>query len=156
MIHIDIPGYRTLDLEHLVLDFNGTLALDGKPLKDTLELLKALSGKLVIHVVTADTFGSVSEVLKGFPCHLVVLSGTAQHQQKKAYVEKLGAERTVSIGNGRNDREMLKVSALGIGVINEEGAGMETLLSADILCRSIVEALELFLHPKRLVATLRS
>ena len=29
MIEIDIPGYKTLHLEHLVLDYNGTLAVDG-------------------------------------------------------------------------------------------------------------------------------
>jgi soluble P-type ATPase len=156
MIKIDIPGYKQLKLEHLVLDFNGTLARDGIPLKNTLELLKILAKKLIIHVVTADTFGSVSDILKDCSCKIKILSETDQHLQKKAYVEKLGATHVTAIGNGRNDREMLKVSALGIVVINEEGAGVEALLSADIACRSVLEALELYIHPKRLVATLRS
>lgn len=156
MIQVNIPGYRQLDLEHLVLDFNGTLALDGIPLKNALELLKILAEKLTIHVVTADTFGSVSDILKDCSCKIEILSETDQHLQKKAYVEKLGAAHVSAIGNGRNDREMLKVSSLGIAVINEEGAGVEAMLSADIVCRSILEALELFIHPKRLVATLRS
>ena len=156
MIHIDIPGYRTFDIEHLVLDFNGTLALDGKPLENTFEMLRILSGNLDIHVITADTFGTVSEVLKEFPCHIRILSDKEQHHQKKSLVEKLGADRVVSIGNGRNDREMLKISALGIVVVNEEGAGVEALLNADILCRSITEALALLINPKRLLATLRS
>ena len=29
MIEVDIPGYRTLQLAYLVLDHNGTLAVDG-------------------------------------------------------------------------------------------------------------------------------
>lgn len=156
MIHIDIPGYRVLDLQHLVLDFNGTIALDGKPLEKTYELLNSLSEKLEIHVVTADTFGTVSRVLKDFPNRIEILSESDQHLLKKDYVIKLGADRVVSIGNGRNDREMLKVSALGIVVINQEGAGIEALMNGDILSRSVVDALELLIFPKRLIATLRS
>jgi soluble P-type ATPase len=156
MIHVDIPGYGKFDLEHLVVDFNGTLALDGKPLERTKELLKALAGKLTIHVITADTFGSVTEVLRDFPCRIEILSEIDQHLQKKDYVARLGPERVVSIGNGRNDREMLKVSTLGIAVVNQEGAGIEALINADILSRSIEEALELLIYPKRLIATLRS
>ena len=26
---IEIPGYKTLDLDYLVLDYNGTIAVDG-------------------------------------------------------------------------------------------------------------------------------
>jgi len=37
-----------------------------------------------------------------------VLSKKAQEKGKLRYVEKLGHEKTVSIGNGRNDRLMLK------------------------------------------------
>jgi hypothetical protein len=29
MITVDIPRYRRIDAEHLVLDYNGTLAIDG-------------------------------------------------------------------------------------------------------------------------------
>jgi len=29
-IHLDIPGWESLELEHLVLDVNGTVALDGR------------------------------------------------------------------------------------------------------------------------------
>ena len=28
-MQIEIPGYLTLDLKYLVLDYNGTIALDG-------------------------------------------------------------------------------------------------------------------------------
>jgi hypothetical protein len=31
MINIDIPGRGPLELQHLVLDLNGTLSLDGPP-----------------------------------------------------------------------------------------------------------------------------
>ena len=31
MIDIEIPGFGRLQLAHLVLDYNGTLAIDGEP-----------------------------------------------------------------------------------------------------------------------------
>ncbi|MBR9999011.1 MAG: HAD hydrolase family protein, partial [Cyclobacteriaceae bacterium] len=136
--------------------YNGTLALDGKPLEHTADLLKKLSAELTIHVVTADTFGMVREHLSGFSCRIHVLTGQHQHIQKKSYVTELGPENVAAVGNGRNDREMLKVAALGIAVINEEGAGTEALLNAGIVVHSIHDALDLLIHPKRLIATLRS
>jgi hypothetical protein len=48
MIKINIPGKdEILELEHLVLDFNGTLALDGKIKPGVGELLSELSRILV-------------------------------------------------------------------------------------------------------------
>jgi soluble P-type ATPase len=51
---------------------------------------------------------------------------------------------------------MLQAAELGIAVILREGAAVETLTAADIVCRGIVPALELLSHPLRLTATLRS
>ena len=30
MIKIEIPGRETIEIEHVVLDYNGTIALDGR------------------------------------------------------------------------------------------------------------------------------
>jgi hypothetical protein len=30
MLAVDIPGFGRFELDHLVLDYNGTLALDGR------------------------------------------------------------------------------------------------------------------------------
>ena len=43
MIAVDIPGLRELRLEHLVLDYNGTLAEDGKLLPGVATTLQALA-----------------------------------------------------------------------------------------------------------------
>ena len=43
MIQIEIPGRETLELKHLVCDYNGTLALDGKLLSGLPTLLETLS-----------------------------------------------------------------------------------------------------------------
>ncbi len=53
MIKINIPGKdETHEIAHLVLDFNGTLALDGKIKPGVGELLAELSRQVRIHIVT--------------------------------------------------------------------------------------------------------
>jgi len=156
MLRISIPGFGDLSLEHLVLDYNGTLACDGEILPGVGESLSRLADELRIHVLTADTFGKARAGLEGLPCELVILPRDDQAAGKLDYVEQLGAEKTVSIGNGRNDRLMVKEAALGIAVILEEGAASETLMAADVVCRSVLSAFELLSRPLRLTATLRS
>ena len=120
------------------------------------ENLAALADQLQIHILTADTFGKAGSSLEGVTCELSVLSAEAQDIGKLQYVNRLGAEHAVCIGNGRNDRLMLKAAALGIAVIQGEGAAAETVMAADIVCTDIVSALELLRHPLRLTATLRT
>lgn len=156
MIEIEIPGHEKLRLEHLVLDYNGTIALDGALIKGVKTCLDELSQNLTIHVITADTFGSVKKALKGIDCKLAVIPLEHQDAAKLEYIENLGCEKTVSMGNGRNDRLMLKASALGIVVLQGEGAAFETIASADVLCTDILSALSLLSNPLRLIATLRS
>lgn len=156
MLSLQVPGFGLLTLEHLVLDYNGTLAVDGLLLPGVDEVLNTLSAELAIHVVTADTFGKAADGLDGVNCLLTVLEAGRQDQAKVNFVNRLGADRTVSIGNGRNDALMLAASALGIAVVLGEGACMVSLNAADIVCTDIVSALELLTHPLRLTATLRS
>ena len=117
--------------------------------------MEILAANLQIHVLTADTFGNVASELSGIPVELSIIPADNQDRGKLAYVQKLGSSATVSIGNGRNDRLMLKESILGIAVIQAEGAWAETVLAADVVCRDILSALDLMIHPQRLAATLR-
>lgn len=156
MIEIDIPGYKKLKLKNLVLDYNGTLACDGEILPGVKARLTELAERLGIHVLTADTFGKVRSGLKGIPSELSILPLNHQDVGKLEYVKHLDAEYTAAIGNGRNDRLMLKESVLGIAVILGEGASMECVKAADVVCCTIVSALELLTNPMRLIATLRS
>jgi P-type E1-E2 ATPase len=156
MIEIDIPGNKILQLEHLVLDYNGTIAFDGALIDGVKECLSELSQMLTIHVITADTFGSVKKALKDIDCKLAVIPLDHQDVAKLEYVKNLGCEQTVSMGNGANDCLMLKASALGVAVIQGEGAAFETIASADVICTDILSALSLLSNPLRLIATLRS
>ena len=156
MIKIEIPGFKTLGLEHLVLDYNGTLACDGGLLPEVAERLNNLGSMLTVHVITADTFGKVESQLEGVRCRISILRGREQDKEKLAYIKQLGPDRTVCIGNGRNDRLMLEAAAIGIAVLLQEGVAAQSLMAADIVCKEILSALDLLTHPLRLTATLRS
>jgi soluble P-type ATPase len=152
---ISIPGGATLAIEYLVLDYNGTLAVDGALRPGVLARLNALAEEIQVHVVTADTFGMARSALEGAPCVLSILPPGGQDAAKLAYVQDLGPERTAAIGNGRNDRLMLEAAALGVAVMEGEGVATAALLAADVVAPGILPALDLLLNPLRLIATLR-
>ncbi|VFQ43558.1 HAD family hydrolase [Desulfoluna butyratoxydans] len=156
MITESIPGFSDIAVSHLVLDYNGTLALDGKPLVGVRERIEALSGSLTIHVVTADTFGRAGDALADWPVFLTVLTPGEEAEQKATYVQTLGADSVVAVGNGRNDCRMLSLACVGVAVTGPEGAASPALMSADIVCPDVLAALDLLLHPNRLKATLRT
>lgn len=156
MISLQIPGYADLDLRYLVSDYNGTLAVDGLLLPGVAERLTRLATQLEIHVITADTFGLARAQLAGLPVTLTITPIENQAQSKLDFVQRLGASATVAIGNGRNDRKMLAEAAVGIALLQGEGGAAASIASADLVCASVLDALDLFQNPKRLVATLRS
>ncbi|MEJ2695238.1 MAG: hypothetical protein P8013_01170 [Candidatus Sulfobium sp.] len=155
MHEIEIPGFGSVRLEHLVSDFTGTLSVDGKLLPGVKERLNKAGEFLTIHVLTADTFGMARKELEGVQCTLHILRGKGHDIQKESYVDSLGPEGVVALGNGNNDRRMLKAARVGIAVLLEEGCAMDAATSAAILVRSAVDALDLLLNPKRMKATLR-
>ena len=155
MPHLDIPGFGSLALAPLVLDFNGTLALDGRLREGVAPRLQALAGALAIHVVTGDTHGTARNQLQGLPVTLTVLDPDHQAEAKLAYLRRLGPKACAAIGNGRNDRLMLGEAALGIAVTGPEGTSPEALHAAHLFVPDPCEALDLLAHPRRLVASLR-
>lgn len=156
MIKIDVPGDKVYQLAHLVLDYNGTLACDGRLLPGVTERLTELADHVAVHVLTADTFGSAQAALVGIPCRVEILPAGDQAEGKQALVQALGPSVTAAVGNGRNDQLMLVTAVLGIAVVQEEGAAAATLMAADVVAPSITAALDLLLRPLRLTATLRA
>lgn len=155
MIVVAVPGDPPLEIEHVVLDYNGTLACDGMLLSGVRQRMVALAKVAAVHVITADTFGSASAALPGLDLQLTVLPPGPQAVAKGDYVRRCDAERSAAIGNGRNDLEMLRIAALSIAVLGEEGTAAAAVGVARIVARDIRIALDLLLHPQRLVATLR-
>ncbi len=156
MIILEIPGNEALEIEHLILDYNGTIALNGEVAEGVFERLGILADSVVIHVLTADTYGSVHVQCEGTPVSVHVIGREAQDREKLSFIESLNPARCIAIGNGRNDALMLEASALGFAVIQEEGTSMKALSMCDVVFRSINDALDALIHPQRLIATLRN
>lgn len=152
MRNIEIPGGGTLQLEHLVLDVNGTLSDRGVLIEGVSDRLQSLAGDLELQLISADTFGTGVQLAIRLGARLTTIR---DGEQKAALVRQLGPDATVAIGNGRNDEQMLRVARLSMAVIGPEGAAATALLAADIVCRSVLEALDLLLDDRALVATLR-
>lgn len=155
MLNIDIPGFGMVTLEHIVSDFTGTLSVDGKLQSGVKCLLNEISESLKVHILTADTFGRAQIEMENTNCVLHILTGNDHDVQKENYIKKLGAENVVALGNGNNDRRMLRAARIGIAVCLDEGCAVDAITSANILVASATDALNLLLNPKRLKATLR-
>jgi len=155
MFELDIPGFGPVMLEHCVTDFTGTLSVDGKLLTGIKEKMNELAKLVKVHVLTADTFGKARAELEGVQCEVHILVGESLDCQKEEFIKKLGASAVIAFGNGNNDRRMLKAAKIGVAVCLDEGCSKDAIVSADIIVKSPVDAIELLLVPKRLKATLR-
>ena len=152
VLQIAIPGRDVLVLRHLVLDLNGTLAVDGHVVAGVAKRLAALRVHLQLHVLTARTHGHMdgcATVLGVQP--LAIGTGT----EKRDHVRTLGPRQVVAMGNGANDVLMLQEAALGIAVLGPEGLCADALRASDVVVADPCAGLDLLLHPARLVATLR-
>ena len=63
-MQIEIPGYQTLTINHLLLDYNGTIAEDGRIRDRVRELLIQLSESLTCLLYTS--LSCFSMVYTGF------------------------------------------------------------------------------------------
>ncbi|NKQ41418.1 MAG: haloacid dehalogenase [Sulfurovum sp.] len=152
---IEIPNYDTLEIENIVFDYNGTLATGGSIDIETGALLEKIAKHYRVFVITADTFGTVESELDGIDLEVMVLSSDNHTKEKAALIEKLGATKTIALGNGNNDQKMLKTAVISIAIVGEEGCAVGTMLVADIVCKCIVDAMEMLADTKRISATMR-
>ena len=155
MIELSVPGRGSLRLRHLVTDVNGTLAIDGTLIDGLAKRIASIQNRLSVHKLTADTHGRQAAIDRQLNLIATRLSAGDEQGQKRAYVERLGFESVVAVGQGANDAAMLKAAALGICVMSPEGVALETLLAADVVAPDFMSVFDLLDRPLRLVATLR-
>ena len=152
---IDIPNDKIIEITDIVCDYNGTIAKDGIVLPGIKELFSSLGREYSLHVITADTFGSVKKQLEGYGASIKILSGKDHTKEKADFIRSLGAGNCAALGNGNNDSAMLEQAAVGIAVLGDEGCSRDALINSDIVVKGSLEGLMLFVEPKRLIATLR-
>ncbi len=155
MITVPIPGRPELRIEHLLVDYNGTVVVDGEPIDGVLERLERLAESVTIRILTAATRGSAAARTSGWPVELAIIGPGPEDVSKLAFARDLGFESVAAIGNGLNDRLLLGAAAVGVAVVQDEGIAAPTLAAADVVVPDIRAGLDLFLHPERLLATLR-
>jgi len=156
MISIQIPGVGHRDITHVVFDYNGTIAQDGVLIKGVKEQMKKLAGRILFHVITADTFGFVKKELSDVDCTVTIIPEKDQAVSKRSFIRQLGPKQTLCVGNGANDRMMLKEACIGIAVLQAEGLATASLMAADLVVRDILDVFGFFQTPERLIATLRT
>lgn len=154
-IEVAIPGWRLLHLKHVLFDLNGTLACDGRIASTTRERLQTLGKQVTLHVMSADTYGTLEREVAGLPVQLHRVESGLGAAQKLALLRQLGVTVTAAVGNGHNDVEMLREAVLSIVVLGPEGAAVQALLAAHIVFHTPDDALDALLNPRRLVAALR-
>jgi soluble P-type ATPase len=153
MIEVVVPGRDILTIEHVVLDVNGTVALDGVLLPGVKERLDRLREQCQVHLLTADTHGRQKEIDATLGITATIITHGAP--EKAAHVLALGGQSVAAIGNGANDAAMFQAAGLRIAVLGGEGVAANLLNAADVLVRDINDALDMLLVPNRLIATLR-
>lgn len=153
MLTYRIPGREILEIETLILDLNGTIAIDGETIEGVKERLQELRDKNIqIILFTGNTHNNAEAIAQNLGIEFVV---TKNAEEKASEAKKFNIKKTATIGNGNIDVELFKAVELSIVVLQKEGTHRDAILAADVLVPSILDALDLFLFEQRLVATLR-
>jgi soluble P-type ATPase len=151
-LRYEVAGEEPFEIEHLMLDVNGTLTDRGRLVPGVRERIGALRTELEVRLLSADTFGTLEELGRELGVEATRIS---TGMEKGDLVRELGGGSCAAIGNGRNDAEMLAEVRLGIVVLGPEGLSPQALSAARIVCPSITVALDLLADPRALAATLR-
>lgn len=155
MLELIIPGREKLNIENIVFDYNGTLAVDGIMNTNTKDMLIKLKELANVFILTADTYGNVERECSGLGIEAKTFPREEAAIFKRDIVKNLKGQ-TLCVGNGFNDMDMFKISHLSIAIIGKEGCCGKLISFADIVVNSIEDAFELLVHPDRIRATLRS
>ncbi|WP_432661791.1 ATPase P [Wukongibacter baidiensis] len=155
MIKIDIPSYKKIEIENVVFDYNGTLAVDGRLIDGIKEKLIEASKAVNVYVVTADTYGTVRENFKDVELNVKVISQENGTLDKVSFIRELGKDKTIAIGNGNNDELMIKESAIGVCILGDEGLATRSLIASDIVLKDINDFFDMIMNKKRIIANLR-
>jgi len=155
MIFIERPGQGNLEIEFILIDFEGTLALDRRVHPKAKDKINLLSKRAKIYILTKEEKEHAEEVLKKVKAEIIYLTEGESSQKKLDLLRQLGANRTVAIGNGADDVPMIEEAGLGICVLGKEGTFSEAIKKADVVFMNILDALDFLLKPLRQKATLR-
>src|SRR4030067_1407815 len=142
MIFIQRPGQEPLEIEFILIDFEGTLASDRRIHPKAKDKINLLSKRTKIYILAKGEKGVVEEILRRVRAEIFYSPEGDASQKKLDLLRQLGATRTVAIGNGVDDAPMIEEAGLGICVISQEGTSAEAMMKADGVVSNILDALD--------------
>ena len=154
MISIERPGQANLEIDFILIDFEGTLASDRRVHPKAKDKINLLSKRAKIYILTKEGKEQVMEVLRKVKAEIIHFAERDVSARKLDLLRQLGANRTVVIGNGRDDASIIEEATFGICVISREGTAAETIQKADVVVSNILDALDFLLKPLHQKATL--
>ncbi len=154
MISIERPGQSNLEVEFILVDFEGTLASDRRVHPKAKDKINLLSKRTKIYILTKEEKERVEGALKKIKAEIVYLKEGDASQKKLDLLRQLGQAKTVAIGNGVDDASIIEEAALGVCILGKEGTSPEAMKKADVVFLSILDALDFLLRPLRQRATL--
>ena len=154
MLSIHRPGQEPLEIEFILIDFEGTLASDRRVHPKAKDKINLLAKRTKIYILARGEREVIEGMLRKVKAEIVFSSEGQGSQEKLDLLTRLGKDRTVAIGNGLEDASMVEEAGLGICVIGKEGASGEALRKADVIVTHILDALDFLLKPLRHQATL--
>jgi P-type E1-E2 ATPase len=145
---------EVLRISTLILDLNGTLAIDGVIISGVKErILKIQELGIKVILLSGDTMGTAQNIANELQVQLI---HTKNAEDKMNIALQFEKNNLAAIGNGKIDLKLFQNVGLSILTLQSEGVYTPTLLASTIIVPSIIDALDLFLKPLRLKATLRS
>ena len=171
MISIERPGQNNLEIEFILIDFEGTLASDRRVHPKAKDKINLLSKRTKIYILVnspTPPFNKggkggvlakekkewVEEKLTKVKAEITYLTEGEASQTKLDLLRRLGAMRCVAIGNGVDDVPMIEEAGFGICIFSKEGTLSEAMKKADVVFMDILDALDFLLKPLRQKATL--
>jgi len=154
MIILQRPGRNPLEIEFILLNFEGTLATDRRIHPKAKDKLNLLAKRSKIYILAKGEQEATGEILKKVKAEVIFLTEGEASQGKLDLLRQVGAARTVAIGNGVDDAAIIEEAGLGICVMGKEGTSGEAIKKADVVFADILHALDFLLRPLRHQATL--
>ena len=154
MILIQRPGKEPLELDFMLMDFEGTFAQDRRVHPKAKDKINLLSKRMKIYLLTKGEKEMVEDALKKVKAEVIYLTEGEATQGKLDLLRQLGPKRSVAIGNGVDDALILDEAGLGICILGREGASAGAVQKADVVVTDILDALDFLLKPLRQKATL--
>jgi soluble P-type ATPase len=154
MIAIHRPGQNPLEIEFILIDFEGTLAWDCRVHPKAKDKINLLSKRAKIYILVKEEKELVEERLRRVKAEIFYSTKGEPSRRKLDLLRQLGPTRTIAIGNGLDDAPIIEEAGFSICVIGKEGTSIEAMKKADVVVSNIVDALDFLLKPLRQKATL--